>query len=60
MKCLVTNIHWDTDGEEVDLPQEITMAVPKEWSDIPEEWLSDEITNFTGFCHFGFEFEEIE
>ena len=51
----VSNIKYDTDGEEVDLPTTLTIIVPDdvEFDDI-EEFISDEISNVTGFCHEGF------
>ena len=47
------NILWDTDGEEVNLPNEIEIPdwVDKEDDDAISDYLSDT----TGFCHFGFE-----
>lgn len=47
------NILWDTDGEEVNLPNEIEIPdwVDKKDDDKISDYLSDE----TGFCHFGFE-----
>ena len=45
-----TNIVWDTDGEDVDLPDEIEIPDP-EWDD---QQISDYITEETGFCHRGF------
>lgn len=55
MKYTVRNIKYDTDGEEIDLPRELEIDVPGyiEEDDV-EEYLSDEISNITGFCHFGF------
>ena len=57
-KYLVTNIQWDTDGEDVDLPNELEIILPDdEELNSPEEieeYISNEITNETGFCHFGF------
>lgn len=57
-KYLVTNIEWDTDGEDVDLPNELEIILPDdEELNSPEEieeYISNEITNETGFCHFGF------
>jgi hypothetical protein len=52
----VFDIQYDTDGMPVDLPNEIDIEVP---IDITEEddvadYLSDEISNRTGYCHFGF------
>lgn len=52
---LVTNIKYDTDGIEVELPSEMTIVIPE---GIEEDefldYISDEISNRTGYCHFGF------
>ena len=61
MKAIVSNVQFDTDEEEVDLPVEFEIEIP---SDIVEEqeiddYVSDEISNITGFCHFGFEMKLI-
>ena len=55
-KFVITNIQYDTDGEDVeDLPTEIVVEVPKKIKDSQlQEFLSEEISNRTGFCHFGF------
>lgn len=55
------NIQWDTDGENVALPEEI--VIPDEIAsmddeDEREEAVSDYISDLTGFCHAGFELEE--
>lgn len=61
VKFRVYNIDWDTDGEDVDLPNEIEVNVPAEVVDYDDvndyisDWLSDEY----GFCHNGFLLEEI-
>lgn len=50
-----TNIKWDTDGENINLPKEIEIP---EWIDIEnEDEISDYLSDTTGFCHFGFELE---
>ena len=59
MIYITTNIKWDTDGEEVDLPQEIKVDIPNDVfvkMDGQEisDFISDYITNETGFCHKGF------
>ena len=47
------NILWDTDGEEVNLPNEIEIP---DWVDKEDEdEISDYLSDTTGFCHFGFE-----
>lgn len=56
MEVTAFNIKYDTDGEQVDLPEELTFYIPNEEeieniSDI----VSDKISNETGFCHLGFE-----
>ncbi len=60
-KYLVTDIEWDTDGEEVDLPEELTITIPEDEEleeDEVEGYISDKISDETGFCHFGFNFTE--
>ena len=59
MKYTVTDIQWDTDGEDLDLPTELTVDIPNEdFVNMDEEeideFISDEISNITGFCHFGY------
>lgn len=55
-KFVITDIQYDADGEDVeDLPTEIVVEVPKKIKDSQlQEFLSEEISNRTGFCHFGF------
>lgn len=45
------NILWDTDGEELDLPNELD--IPENMTD--ENEISDYLSDFTGFCHMGFD-----
>jgi len=56
---VVRDIEYDTDGEEIDdLPETLTITVPEEIeADNVEQYLSDEISNQTGFCHYGFTIE---
>lgn len=54
---IITDIEYDTDGEDVDLPKEITVRVCHiEYPTYEEiqQCLSDAISDKTGFCHFGF------
>lgn len=53
---VITDIKYDTDGEKVDLPNELKVSVPDELESYEEieEFISDEISNITGFCHYGF------
>jgi len=56
MEYLVTNIKYDTDGKRVKLPKTLTIIVPddcKEYEEI-EQFISDEISNKTGYCHTGY------
>jgi hypothetical protein len=56
MNYKVTNIEYDTDGEDLGLPVELNIEVPVDLEDGQEieEFISDEISNQTGFCHKGF------
>lgn len=56
MKYLITNIKFDTDGENIELPTEMEIDVPENYdSEEILQYLSDKISDDTGFCHFGFE-----
>ena len=59
MKKRVFDIEYDTDGEVVDLPTELEITVPDS-VDHADEYVSDEISNITGFCHNGFQMEDKE
>ena len=56
----VTVSEYDTDGEVENLPLTLSILVPDDITDTEdiEEYLSDEISNLTGFCHKGFSYEE--
>lgn len=55
MKYLITNIKFDTDGENIELPTEMEIDVPENYdSEEILQYLSDKISDDTGFCHFGF------
>jgi hypothetical protein len=45
------NIIWDTDGENIELPNEIELP----FGMVDEDEISDYISDETGFCHCGFE-----
>ncbi len=54
-KHVVYNIEYDTDGEKVELPDRLEIELPDDTDpEDVEQLLSDEISNITGFCHFGF------
>lgn len=57
MKAIATNIKFDTDGEVVELPKLLEIEIPNDITDQQEidDYVSDEISNITGFCHYGFE-----
>ena len=59
MKAIVKEIQYDTDGEVIDLPIQLEIEIPDEIIDQEdiENFVSDEISNITGFCHFGFKME---
>lgn len=62
MKVIVSNVKYDTDGEVIELPKELEIEVPNEIVDEQEitDFVSDEISNKTGFCHYGFEMKYFE
>lgn len=63
MKVIATDIEYDTDGEEVDLPDQLTMIIhpsnPKDEDEIMD-MISDMISDYTGYCHNGFCWEILE
>ena len=55
LKAYVINIKWDTDGEEVNLPERVEIPFNISFDEIAD-MLSDEY----GFCVFGFDIEQVE
>ena len=53
---IVSKIKYDTDDAKVKLPKTLKITIPNDIIDIDEidQYLSDEISNRTGFCHRGF------
>ncbi len=53
---IVTNIKYDTDGVKIKLPKELTVIVPEDITDEDDivEFISEDISKQTGFCHEGF------
>lgn len=53
----ITNIKYDTDGATIKLPKTMTITIPddveKTYEDV-EHYISEEISNKTGYCHKGF------
>lgn len=60
-KYLVNSILYDTDGEDVDLPKTLEIELSDTITDEEEivSDLCDEISNITGYCHFGFTFKPL-
>ena len=58
MKFRVFNVRYDTDGEMVPLPQELTLEL-SDHEDVEDE-LSELVSDLTGFCHHGFEYEVLD
>ena len=57
----IFNIKYDTDGEEVELPDELIMNIPKGATDETiVDLASDYISDTTGFCHEGFDVSPIQ
>ena len=57
----VSEIIWDTDGQECDLPTEclVNILVSSDMTeDDIEDSISDAITDMVSFCHKGFKYEE--
>jgi len=64
-KYCVFDIEYDTDEEKIDLPKELIIEIELEQDEVGDEdhisdLLSDEISDITGFCHYGFSSEKIE
>lgn len=49
-----TNIIWDTDGQDVNLPTEVNIPDGV----IDSEDIGDYLSELTGFCHLGFIIEK--
>ena len=59
MKYEITNIKWDTDGNDVELPESLKIEVPDGYDSLEtDDYISDEISNITGYCHKGFSVTE--
>ena len=60
-KIIVTNIEWDTDGEDIpELPTEVSLD---RWTNDEEEILdciADMLSDLYGFCVFSFEISNRE
>lgn len=58
----VYNIEWETDGAEVDLPEQVEIVLETETDDGDElsDLISDELSDEYGFLHNGFDYEIVE
>ena len=59
----IYNIQWDTDGDKKlfkKLPQNIEATIMEFDGEDVEDTISDYISDLTGFCHYGFEYEIIK
>ncbi len=59
MKIKAYDIEYDTDGIDVDLPNELTFDI-EDQDFVPEYELADAISDKTGFCVFSFQFDILE
>lgn len=59
----LTNIRWDTDGEDVDLPSTLVISVPKADADDDEDAFGDlavdAASDHTGWCISGCDVDEV-
>lgn len=59
MKYRIFNILWDIDDGEASTPSEMIIEVPASESERVEDYLCDEISNRSGWCHNGFKYEPV-
>jgi len=57
MNILVSGIEWDTDGEEVELPSELTIDAAAEGIDDPDSQIADWLSDRYGWAVIGFSHE---
>ena len=58
IKC--SEINWDTDGQEVDLPTTVFITgVPEDWEDRAVDF-EERLTEVYDFCHKGFSYEAVK
>ena len=59
----IENIEWDTDGEDVDLPDMCWVELgvePDESDESISDRLTDIVSDHFGWCHYGFNYRECE
>jgi hypothetical protein len=55
LKAYAINIQWDTDGEEVNLPERVEIPF-----NVSDDEIADMLSDEYGFCVFGFNIEQVE
>ncbi len=62
-KIKVTSVSYDTDGNTKlakTLPQSLDLSVDSDWfTSDPDDCIADAISDVTGYCVFGFTYEEV-
>ena len=58
MTYIVSDIIYDTDGEDISLPESLEISVPDDNDVELVDYLGDKISEITGYCHEGFTFEK--
>ena len=58
MRVRFFDISWDTDGEDVDLPTDVTLEVDED-IDLDTQG-ADELSDEFGWCVFGFNYEIVD
>lgn len=56
----VTDIEYDLDGEEIELPTSMLITVPDDCDEDITEYLGDKISDITGYCHNSFCFQLLQ
>lgn len=65
MRVVISNIEWDTDGEnpeELGLPTDCIEVGVEDGveEDELDDWISDYLSDIYGYCHNGFSYDIIE
>lgn len=59
MNVRITDIVWDTDGQQVDLPEEVTVDTAAEGIEDPEAQIADWLSDRYGWCVTSFSQEPV-
>lgn len=68
IKIEITDIEWDAPRSvKCDLPQSFVFHLDTEYEGIDcsdedeiHQWISDKLSDETGYCHFGFSFQQTQ